>query len=211
MAIGERIKATRKERGLTQVALAKAAKVQQSTIADLERGRTNKTPSTAQIATALGVDAMWLATGKGKKEPGYPETGNISPIKIAIGGRVPLISLVAAGNWSETVDNFSTEQADEWISTTVTVKQHTYALRVQGDSMEPKFPNGAILIVEPEEEARNGSFVIVRQNGSDATFKQLVLDGGQTYLKPLNERYPIMPMRPDAIICGVVKQMVMDV
>ena len=130
---------------------------------------------------------------------------------VPLRGRVPLISLVAAGNWSEAVDNFLLSNADEWVDTTITVRRHTYALRVQGDSMEPKFPDGAIIIVEPEAEARLGSFVIARQNGSDATFKQLVIDGGQSYLKPLNDRYPIMPMRDDAVICGVVKQMVMDV
>lgn len=136
--------------------------------------------------------------------------GNIGE-KIPLRRKVPLISLVAAGNWSESVDNFQPGNADEWIATTIQVKQHTYALRVQGDSMEPRFPNGAIIIVEPEDEARNGSYVIVRQNGSEATFKQLIYDGGQAYLKPLNDRYPIMQMRPDAVICGVVKQMVMDV
>ena len=97
------------------------------------------------------------------------------------------------------------------METTVPVKRHTYALRVEGDSMEPRFPNGAILIVEPEAEAKNGSYVIVRQNGTDATFKQLVHDGGRWYLKPVNPRYPIMELAEDAVLCGVVKQMVMDV
>lgn len=220
MKIGERIKQVRKERRLTQVALAKIAKVQQSTIADLERGRTEKTTSLVEIAYALGVNPAWLSSGKGRKEAVIPtystangslEQSNISPTKIAIGGRVPLISLVAAGNWEDVVDNYAPGQADEWIATTVAIKQHTYALRVQGDSMEPKFPDGAIIIVEPEDEARHGSYVIVRQNGTEATFKQLVVDGGRKYLKPLNERYPIMQMNQDAVICGVVKQMVMDI
>ncbi|HLP99181.1 MAG TPA: S24 family peptidase [Sideroxyarcus sp.] len=165
-----------------------------------------------------GVNASWLETGKGNKglaivyparqqESSYGNIGEKMPLR----GRVPLISYVAAGNWSEAVDNFSPGNADAWIDTTIAVKQHTYALRVQGDLMEPKFPDGAIIIVEPEEEAKNGSFVIVRQNGSDATFKQLVYDGSQAYLKPLNQRYLTMPMQPDTVICGVVKQMVMDV
>jgi SOS-response transcriptional repressor LexA len=220
MNIGERIKETRKERGMTQVALAKAAGVHQSTIADLERGRTTKTPSAAQIARVLGVDALWLATGRGRKEASFDhlssngfnlDEGNVSASTVQLRGKVPVISLVAAGNWSEAVDNFAPGQAEEWVATTIPIKQHTYALRVQGDSMEPKFLDGAIIIVEPEEEARNGSYVIVRQNGSEATFKQLVIDGTQTYLKPLNSRYPIMVMQPDAIICGVVKQVVMNV
>lgn len=136
--------------------------------------------------------------------------GNIGE-KIPLRGRVPLIGWVEAGNWSDVVDNYAPGSAEAWIDTTVPVKRHTYALKVQGDSMEPRFPDGVTIIIEPEEEARNGSYVIVRQNGSDATFKQLVYDGSQAYLKPINSRYPIMQMAPDAVICGVVKQMIMDV
>jgi SOS-response transcriptional repressor LexA len=116
-----------------------------------------------------------------------------------------------ASRWRESVDNYAIREQHEWVATTIEVRKHTYALRVQGDSMEPKFPDGAILIVEPEEEPKNGSFVIVRQNGAEATFKQLILDGGVAYLKPLNPRYPILQMAEDAVICGVVKQVVMNV
>jgi phage repressor protein C with HTH and peptisase S24 domain len=35
----------------------------------------------------------------------------------------------------------------------------TYALRVRGDSVEPGFPNGAI-IIEPDEVPLRGKFVI---------------------------------------------------
>lgn len=78
--------------------------------------------------------------------------------------------------------------------------------------MEPKFPEGAILIVEPDESPEAGAYVIVRQNSdTEATFKQLMQDGGRRYLKPLNPRYPILELLPDAVFCGVVKRMEMDV
>lgn len=136
--------------------------------------------------------------------------GNIGE-KIPLWGRVPIISWVAAGNWSVSVDNFQPGEADEWVATTLKVKQHTFALRVQGQSMEPRFPEGGVIIVEPDEEARNGSFVIVRQNGDETTFKQLEIDGGRYLLVPLNPKFQAMEMKPDAVICGVVKQLVLDV
>ena len=70
---------------------------------------------------------------------------------------------------------------------------------------------GCIVIVEPDEAPHNGSYVIVRQNGDEATFKQYIEDGSTKYLKPLNDRYPIMELRKDAVFCGVVKQMTMEV
>jgi SOS-response transcriptional repressor LexA len=77
--------------------------------------------------------------------------------------------------------------------------------------MEPKFPDGSIIIVEPDITAQPGDYVIVRQNGDEATFKQLVIDGSLYSLKPLNPRYPIMQLHADAVICGVVKRVEMDV
>lgn len=128
-----------------------------------------------------------------------------------IRGYVPLISWVQAGDWQDVIDNLQPGEG-ELIETTYNAKRHTFALRVKGDSMEPRFPEGSILIVEPEEVATHGKFVVVRQNGNgEATFKQLIFDGSKTYLKPLNPRYPILEMQPDAVICGVVKRVEMDV
>ena len=36
-----------------------------------------------------------------------------------------------------------------------------YALRVLGDSMEPEFPEGCVVIVDPGHVAHDGSYVIV--------------------------------------------------
>ena len=75
----------------------------------------------------------------------------------------------------------------------------------------PSFPEGTIIIVDPEREATPGRYVVVRQNSdTECTFKQLVRDAGKHYLKPLNPRYPLLEMLPDAVICGVLVQAVMD-
>jgi len=170
-----------------------------------------KKKTTTERRTITEDSARKIETASGKPHGWLDESqSNVSQTIIAT-RRVPLISLVAAGTWSEAMDNFQVGDAQEWIETTASVTSGAYALRVEGDSMEPKFPHGAILIVDPNEVARNGSYVIVRQNGSDATFKQLVIDGGESYLRPLNDRYPIMAMRKDAVICGVVKRVEMDV
>ena len=204
--LGQRIKARRKALGLSQVRLGELAGLDQTVISKLERGDVQETARIAELANVLQCDALWLATGKERAE-----RANVAGVAALPASRVPLISFVAAGNWSDAVDNYAPGDAEAWVETTVPVKRHTYALRVEGDSMEPRFPNGAILIVEPEAEAKSGSFVIMRQNGTDATFKQLVHDGGRWYLKPVNPRYPIMELSEDAVLCGVVRQMVMDV
>jgi SOS-response transcriptional repressor LexA len=81
----------------------------------------------------------------------------------------------------------------EWEDMGVRLSKHAFALKVRGDSMEPKLPEGATIIVEPEESALHGRYVVVqRKDVHETTFKQLVQDGGWQYLKPLNPRYSIM-------------------
>ena len=126
--------------------------------------------------------------------------------------KVPLISWVQAGNWHEALQNVESLDNIEWVETTYKPRKYTYALRVVGDSMIPKFPPDSIIIVEPEESAENKKYVIaVKQSSNMATFKQFVDDESGIYLKPLNEKYPIMDCCEDTIFCGVVKRMEMDV
>lgn len=120
-------------------------------------------------------------------------------------GEVPLISWVQAGNFCGTIDLHQPGFAEDTVTTTVQVKAHTYALRVVGDSMEPMFPEGIIIIVEPEMEALSGDYVIARNEHHEATFKQLMKDGPDWFLKPLNPRYPLRQLTKNDEICGVVR------
>lgn len=195
---------------ITQKEIAEAAGVKPASVNDWLTGKSKSMRDGVcfHVSQKLGCSPYWLATNRGKP---YPENLDMNVIPGPdLRGTVPLISWVQAGNWQEAVDNLPVGQGER-IETTWKVRTHTYALRVKGDSMEPKFPDGCIVIVEPEEDARNGSYVIVRQKGDEATFKQLIHDGSHTWLKPLNPRYPIMPMADDAVICGVVKRMEMDI
>lgn len=140
---------------------------------------------------------------------------NVSPAR-DLQREVPLISWVQAGDWNNLEDNFQPGHAERWVATYAKVGKHAFALRIIGDSMTnpsgaPSFPEGTIIVVDPERDAKPGKFVVVRQNvDTECTFKQLVRDAGRHYLKPLNPRYPLLEMLPDAVIAGVLVQAVMD-
>lgn len=132
------------------------------------------------------------------------ESSNVVPGP-EIRGSVPLLSSVQAGAFREVLDSgYSGEEGVTMIPTTVPVNRYTFALRVQGDSMEPRFTEGMLLIVEPELDAQHGDYVIVKNGGEETTFKQLVKDGSEWFLKPLNPRYPIKPLG-DCVVIGVVR------
>lgn len=69
MSIGKRIKEARLEAGLSQKALASKAGVSQPAISQLESGGSQTATSIGSMAAALGVNALWLETGKGSKRP----------------------------------------------------------------------------------------------------------------------------------------------
>lgn len=197
MNYGQRLRLAREEKGLTQKALAKLVGMSASNLWELEE-KGKGSAKTAQMAEVLGVRPQWLASGDGDMRE------NLSSAQVSL-GKVPLVSSVAAGMFTEAMDLLPAGFADEWINCAVPVKEHTFALRVEGDSMEPDFPEGMILIIEPDMTAQAGDFVIAKNGDNEATFKQLTKDGGTMYLKPLNSRYPIKPLG-EATVIGVVRQ-----
>ena len=177
---------------------------------DTDMPETDKLPT---LARAVRETVDYLLTGRGKRSSSNTEQGP------EIKGRVPLISWVQAGEFSQVVDNFHPGDAEEWVETTVPIHQHTYALRIRGDSMtnphgEPTFPDGSVIVVEPDAigdlPQMLGQYVIVKRNGDgEATFKKLVQDAGRYYLKPLNPQYPTLELKESDIFCGVVRERVM--
>lgn len=85
-----------------------------------------------------------------------------------------------------------------------------YALMVLGNSMEPEFVEGEIIVIEPEGVARDGSFVIayladVEKEEDRNIFRQLVKHPEGWMLKPLNPLYPNIPIDSiESVVKGVV-------
>ncbi len=66
MEYKDRIKAARKHAKLTQVELAKLVGIDQTSISDLERGKSQSSSYNARIAAACGVSSLWLEDGIGE-------------------------------------------------------------------------------------------------------------------------------------------------
>lgn len=126
------------------------------------------------------------------------------------GEEVPLISWVRAGTWSEVEDHSNPGHADEWVmSQAKNISPHTFALRVEGDSMTAQsgisFPDGCVIIVDPERSPQSGDYVVAKDISTQkATFKKLTTDGSRWYLKPLNSAYPAIEIDDPAMrVIGV--------
>src|SRR5690554_7083122 len=192
MEYKDRVKAARKHAKLTQAALADAVGIKQASISELETGKSQSSTYNATIAKACGVDPVWLETGRGRM---LPSESNVEPGP-DIKGRVPLISYAHAGARCEIEDLYAVGDAEEWMPCPTSHGPRTYALRVRGESMfnpheRRSFRDGDIIFVDPDKVAENGSPVIAKLDDSqEATFKQLVIEGEERYLKALNPNWP---------------------
>lgn len=126
-------------------------------------------------------------------------------------GAVPLISWVKAGDWCEASDPYPIHEAEQWLPVPSRCGPRTFALRVRGESMhnphgKPSYEDGDIIFVDPDLEAKHRDRVIIRTDGKEATFKQLIIEGERRVLKALNPAWPggIIELHDDATICGVV-------
>ncbi len=123
-------------------------------------------------------------------------------------GRVPLISWVQAGVWNEAVDIYEPGYAEDWLPVLRNGSPHSYALRVQGDSMTAphgrSYPEGTIIIVDPEQRSpSSGQRIIAKLVGTNAvTFKVFVDEDGKRWLKPLNPLHE--PIRDEFRVLGTV-------
>lgn len=120
---------------------------------------------------------------------------NVSPAP-DVRGRVPLISWVQAGVWSEAVDIYEPGYAERWLPFIKHNGENVFALRVEGDSMTARFgksyPDGCIIFVDPDQRMpENGDRIIAKLEGSQSvTFKVFTRDAGRCWLRPLNETHP---------------------
>lgn len=203
MGVGDFIKERRLKAGLSAKEAAKRAGVSDAHILYIEKEKRKPTFDVlVRIMNALGVSMEEFL-----KETGYMEA-NVEAIGAA--GRlfkIPVVTWVTAGRWKEVCDAFEPGDADEWIDSDVKGKS-VFALRVTGDSMEPEFKEGEIIIVTPHVDVNPNDFIVVKNKDGEATFKQLKKYGTKWVMHPLNSRYPDLEVRRGdfTIIGRVVKK-----
>lgn len=217
MKMNERIRARRKELKLTQAVLAKLVGVNRVTVTGWESGDYEPGGSNLQgLAAALKTNPQWIINGHG--DPDCDEILYKPTEKFGV-KKIPILSWVQAGEWTESGAPITEDDISEWIFTTASLSDEGFALRVRGDSMTnpngaPSIPEGSFVVVDPDygsPQEVNGKIVVAQIVGSaEATLKKFVMDGPLKYLVPLNPNYRVMEVNGNCKIVGVVKQVVTD-
>ncbi len=111
---------------------------------------------------------------------------------LAAGRLVPVINKVSAGYPSDFNDlDYPVGIADDYIRCPDLHDPNAFAVRVVGDSMEPKFNEGDIVIFSPAADVHNGDDCFVRfAMPHETTFKRVFFESNDKIrLQPRNEKY----------------------
>ncbi len=80
-----------------------------------------------------------------------------------------------------------------------------FALQVHGDSMEPEFEHGCIIVIDPAGVVSHESFIVAR-NDDGLIFRQLIIEGDRYILRPLNPVYDDEEIAGMHMVTGLVTQ-----
>ncbi|MHC4638920.1 MAG: helix-turn-helix domain-containing protein [Planctomycetota bacterium] len=111
---------------------------------------------------------------------------------ISAGRLVPIINKVAAGYPRDFDDlDYPVGIADDYVRCPDIHDPNAFAVRVVGDSMEPKFSEGNIIVFSPASEVHNGDDCFIRFTmPHETTFKRVFFEpGNKIRLQPRNENY----------------------
>ena len=180
-----RLKQLRNEKKINQRELANFLKVAPSTISMYESGQREPNFEVLEsLADFFNVDLNYLL-GKSNKTTKLMLEDSQPPQ----GLKIPVLGTVAAGIPISAVEDILDyeEVPQSWES-----QGEFFALKIKGDSMEPRMESGDVVIVKQQSDANSGDTVIVLVNGDDATCKKLQKTDNGIMLVSTNPKYPPM-------------------
>ena len=160
----------------------------------------------AQMINLTGVDKVIL-NGDGTVEE-FDE--NVKPEKVETSYSYPLISNIEAGLFTEAFD-YKTAMGYEYIDSEIDAGEDAFFLRIKGRSMEPKFMEDDLVLIDVRRRPHPGDYVAAVNDGGEATLKryrelgELSASGNPHFeLVPLNRDYPTLSSKTQNIrIIGV--------
>lgn len=203
----ERLKEGMELRKMKQADLVQLTGISKGALSSYLSGRyAPKQDNVFKLAAALNVSEAWLMGAdvpmkrtpslfvsdddilqrkKGTAADLFPEEALKELNKISA-VRIPVLGKVPAGIPIEEIEDVI---GYEEITNKLAERGEYFALKVTGDSMEPKIHDEDVVIVRCQPDAENGDVVIATVNGCDGTCKRLKKTDTGLMLLPFNSSY----------------------
>lgn len=171
------------KQGMSEAELARQTSIPQPTLHKILSGKTNdpRISTLQQLADYFQVSLDGLYS--------YDVLQNK---KATVEGRsIPIISWAECTKADNPTQGLSPNNWDDWVIVDKSSSEHCYAL-ISRACMEPHFPRGTTLIVNPVIKPTDGDLVIVQYpETQDATLRELSIDGPyQLLLSPYRKTEP---------------------
>lgn len=176
------LKHLRLQSGMTQEELAKKLDKDYSTIGKWELGqRSPIMTDVIRIAELFNISLEKLIGQSIIYDNAEPIELGSNTIKIPVLGKIPAGMPLEAIENTYTVDTI--DISAEWLKG----DNHYFALKLEGDSMEPDYLDKDIVIFKQTSDCESGQDCCIRINGFDATFKRVRKQENGIMIIPLNE------------------------
>ena len=182
MDLAEKVRKRRNELGWSQEELAlKMGYKSRVSVNKIECGRPVSQKIIYRLSQALGVTPGYLMGWEDDQPQPQPLPANSIPVKRV---QVPMLGGIAAGE-----PILADQQYDTYVEADADL-DCTYALRVDGDSMEPTVRYGDIVFIRQQEDVDDGRIAAVLVDDS-ATLKRVYhIPNGLQLLSDNAAKYP---------------------
>ena len=178
------LKTLREKKGLSQYKLAEIMGVSQSTIGMWESGK-NK-PEYANLKKLADIFNVPLDALTGNSATTSPSKGVLIPVLGSVQAGIPVEAIQEVLDYEEITKDMAS-QGDH------------FALKIKGDSMEPRIKDGDVVIVRKQSDVETGDVAVVLVNGDEATVKRIKKRPEGLILIPNNSAYEPMLYTNDDI------------
>lgn len=210
------VKAKMAELKLTQEKLAERIDKSQGAVGHwLNKRRTPELKIMNAILEALELGHLEVVLSVRERGPGAREIDAANDDDLAVAFRQKLSFRYPISDWAQAGEVCEPGQVayppGRFEATDYRAQGAAFWLQVMGDAMTApvgiSVPEGMLVLVDPDLPVEPAAMVVARWPGScEAMFRQLIEEGGQRYLKPLNPTYPKVLYSDECRIIGVVVQ-----
>lgn len=202
--LSDRLKFALKILGVSQTDLAKQIRVKPQIIQYICSSGAEKSKFTFDIAEALNIDVLWLATGKGAS-PTFltSEKSNEKAI--------PILDFAQIKEWKINLKSIELKTVPKTFITDE-INKDSFAFILNDKSMAPKFELNTIVIIEPTSDIfnieNNNKFILAYLAKEDfLVFRQLNLDNKTKTLIPINNSlYKSIQLCEKDMVLGICKE-----
>lgn len=158
MNIGSKIKILREKKGISREELSNLVKITSQSLFNYETGKRQ-----VPIDTLRGIAAFFNVP----IEYFFYDNFQLSKKELSTKGetrQIPILESVSAGN-GNSIDIYKEDNIKDWIDISISIaKKADFGTFIEGDSMEPRFHDGDLILVERTDTLNFGEIGVFTLN-----------------------------------------------